>query len=475
MIFANAEGRKLYLFDRSRVECAAECPRKYYWLYAFLGVGILKARDLPPYWPFETGHFIHEGIEMVLKGINGREAAEKVGKEYFEKWSPLLTANDISPENSAMMMMELQQEVDLVMALVYGWSLVGYPRFQANYTVVDGGIEQEEEISWLIDTDGEKAEVKLLTRTDILAQSLDNKVTHLFNLKSVSDPNEKWRTGFQRDMQTLTESMAVEARLGLKVDGIIIEGLVKGKNAEYPKGSGFWQSGSKLTYAWVKESGTGAVLPGESSGKEYASSWDYTCSSPHVMGNNKQCPGGRNHTLSKGAGWRKLPVRDAFPGGVIGWLDHLLRTEPVTLESNFLQLPAISRDEYQVERWKRQKLSSEKSRQDAAARVDEAFLKGDLQSAGALLDFYFDMYEGWQCFDCSYQTLCWDGASPFSEGDWKPRIPNHVLEAELIQQSLVQIEGVVEGTKEEVARESTEGVTSDGRAGSEETTSVSDG
>lgn len=432
MIFRNPDNLPLYLFDRSRIECAAGCPRKYYWLYGFLGVGIIKARELPPYWPYITGHFIHEGIELVLKGVSGREAAETSSKAYFEAWAPLLVANDILPETSAMMMMELQQEVDLVQAIVYGWSLVGYPRFVSQYNVVEGGIEQEEEISWLIGDGEEQAEVRLLTRTDILAQSKDGRVIHLFNLKSVADPNERWRSGFQRDMQTLTETLAVESRLGVKVDGVVIEGLVKGKNSEYPKGSGFWQSGSKLIYAWVKESS--GVLPGESAGTEYASSWDYQCINPHVMGNNKRCPGGRDHTLSKGSGWRKRPVRDAYPGGVIGWLDYLLRSEPSTLESYFLQLPAISRDEFQVERWKRQKLVAEKVRQDHAAEVDEAFLAGDNQKAYILLDYYFDQFEGYQCSGCSYESLCWEADSPFYEDKWKPRIPNHKMEAEMLVQ-----------------------------------------
>lgn len=442
MIHTNPASQPLYLFDRSRVECAAECPRKYYWLYAFLGVGIIKARELPPYWPFITGHFIHEGIELVLKGVSGRVAAETVAKAYFEAWAPLLTDPEFNtPEATAMMMMELLQEVDSVQAIVYGWSLVGYPRFISQYDVVEGGIEQEEEISWIINSNGETAEVKLLTRTDILARSKHNpNLIHLFNLKSVADPNEKWRTGFQRDMQTLTEAMAVEARLGVKVDGIIIEGLVKGKNAEYPKGSGFWQSGSKLIYAWVKEP-QGVTLPGEAGGTtEYAASWDYTCPSPHIYGNNRKCPGGRNHTLGSGGGWRKRPVRDAYPGGVIGWIDYLLRSEPSTLESYFLSLPAISRDEFQVERWKRQKLHQEKVRQDHAALVDEAFLKGDKQGAYALLDHYFDMFEGWQCIGCAYESICWEASDPLDVDKWKPRTPNHLLEAEMIQSSLVQIE-----------------------------------
>lgn len=443
MIHRNVDGLPLYLFDRSRLEDASRCERLYFWRYGFLGVGIVKLREIPPYWPFITGSFIHEGIEMILKGFSGKDAATIAARSYEEKWAPLLSMPDIPPERAVLYQMELAQEVDLVKALVYGWSLVGYPRLMANYIPVEGGIEQEEEISWLLSngaphTSSNQVEMRLMTRTDILCKSKVGGTAILFNLKSTSDPSEKWRLSFSRDQQTLTEAIAVENRLGIKVDGVIIEGLVKGKNSEYPKGSGFWQSSSMLIYAWVKDT-TDVSLPGEQGGLEYATSWDYTCTSPHIMGNNQRCPGGRNHTLRKG--FRKRPVRDCFNGGVYGWIDYLARNDPATLEGYFLQLPPITRDAFQVEVWKRQKLHREKERQDHAALVDEAFLKGDKQEAYLLLDHFFDQNTGYQCLSCAYNGLCFEAGNPLDESQWTARTPNHVIEAE----HLVQISGAAHG------------------------------
>ena len=434
MIHRNSDGLPLYLFDRSRLECAASCQRKYYWNYAYLGIGIVKARDIPPYWPFITGSFIHEGIEMVLKGFTGKDAATIAARSYEEKWAPLISDPDLAPERVALLDMELKQEIDLVRALVYGWSLIGYPRLLSDYDLVDGGIEQEEEISWLLangspHTVSNQVEMRLLTRTDILAKGKQSGMAILFNLKSVSDPSEKWRSSFNRDMQTLTEAIAVENRLGMKVDGVIIEGLVKGSRREYPKGSGFWQADNMLIYAWVKDS-TAASLPGESGGLEYATSWDYTCQNPHIMGNNQRCPGQRNHTLGKG--FRKRPVRDCFNGGVFGWVDYLMRTDPSVAEGYFLQLPPITRDAFQIERWKRQHLPAEKRRQDDAALVDNLFVEGNKQGAFELLDNKFVMNTGYECLSCPYESICWMGADPMDESNWKPRVPNHILEAELL-------------------------------------------
>lgn len=437
MIHRNADGLPLYLFDRSRLECATgDCSRKYYWLYAFLGCGIVKQRDLSPYWPFITGGFIHEGVELVLKGHNGKDAATLASNNMKEKWEPVINDPEINPERQAILQMELAQEVDLVKGLVYGWSLVGYPRLIRDYDLVEGGIEQEEEISWLLangnpHTTSNQVEMRLMTRTDVLARSKSSGQAMLFNLKSVGDPSERWRLSFNRDMQTLTEAIAVEARLGLKVDGIIIEGLVKGKNSEYPKGSGFYQSSSMLIYAWVKDA-TAASLPGEQGGVEYATSWDYTCTAPHIMGNNQRCVGGKNHTLGKG--FRKRAVRDCFPNGVYGWIDYLMRNDPTCLESYFIQLPAITRDDFQVERWKRQHLHAEKGRQDNAALVDSAFIRGDKESAYLLLDHYFIQNAGYQCHSCSYEELCWMAGDPLDEGKWKARVPNHLLEADMLIQ-----------------------------------------
>jgi len=445
VIHKNSEGLPLYLFDRSRLECAADCERRYYWNYGFLGIGIVKARELPPYWPFITGSFIHEGVEGVLLGKGGREAADKAAGDYLAQWLPVINGPGVEPELQVRLQMELEQEVDLVRALVYGWSLVGYPRMLASYQPVEGGIEQEEEVGFLLTENStishpiiqSQVEMRLMTRTDILTTSINTPVKQvlLFNLKSTKSPDDRWRNSFSRDMQTLTEAMAVEARLGIKVDGVIIEGLVKGANREYPKGSGFWQSDSMLIYAWVKESD--AILPGESGGREYATSWDYTCSQPHVMGNKQRCPGGRNHTLGKG--YRKRPVRDCFEGGVYGWIDYLMRNDTSLVESYFVQLPPVNRDEFQVERWKRQHLHKEKTRQDAAALVDERFMANDKEGAYLLLDHYFSQNAGYQCLSCQYEPLCWMAGDPLSESDWKARVPNHLLEAEMLVQVEVKL------------------------------------
>jgi len=211
----------------------------------------------------------------------------------------------------------------------------------------------------------------------------------------------------------------------MKVDGVIIEGLVKGNKNEWPKGSGFYQYNNMLIYAWVKDV-TDVSLPGEQGGVEYATSWDYTCTQPHIMGNGAKCVGNKNHTLGKG--FRKRAVRDNYPGGVYGWIDYLVRNNMPVLESYFLSLPPITRDAYQVARWQRQTLIAEKVRQDMAAYVDGYFLDGNKQGAFEQLDFSFPMTTGWNCMNCMYNSICWGSSQPDDESTWRARVPNHPSE-----------------------------------------------
>jgi PD-(D/E)XK nuclease superfamily protein len=425
MISKNSDGLPLYHFDRSRLETAGDCERKYYWNYGFLGIGIVKVRELNPYWPFITGRFIHEGIEGIILGKSAKESADLAAKQYRDEYEPVVSNPDIQPDLMARLQFELNQEIDLVKVLVYGWSLVGYPRLLSNYQPVEGGVEQEEAIGWIIGDPGDQVEMRLLTRTDLLAKSKSSGMAMVVNFKSTSNPNEQWRQSFQVDMQTLTEAIAVESRLGMKVDGVIIEGLVKGSKNEWPKGSGFYQYNNMLIYAWVKDS-TDVSLPGEQGGMEYESSYEYSCNSPHIMGNGAKCPGNKEHRLGKG--FRKRAVRDCYPGGVYGWIDYLVRNDISTLESYFLSLPPITRDAYQVERWKRQTLITEKVRQDMAAYVDSYFLDNNKQGAFEALDYSFPMTTGWDCFNCTYHDICWGSSDPTDESKWKARVPNHPAE-----------------------------------------------
>lgn len=427
----NDAGQPLYIFDRSRLEDAGSCPRRYFWGYAFLGLGIRELRAMP-IWPLLTGSYTHEGIEMVMKGADARTAALAAVELYRGQVDPLLDSLDLG-DRRELVMKEWAQQLDLVAALVYGWGLIGWPRYYMQYEAVD--IEKEEEIGFLLTSGSEAVELRLLARADIIGRLKtsftlsDTYVIH--NLKTVSDPSKQWQQQWRYDQQTLTERLATENRLGKEIAGVVIEGLCKGRRDEYPKGSGFYQQNSPLIWAWADKV-DGTALPGEA--RNFYGRYEWMCSEPHVFSNGRKCQGGKNHRLS---GVVKARVQAEYPGGIFAWIDWLNANDHGLLEQQFISLPPIGRSEFEVERWKRQTLSAELRRQKEAASVNDCFLKGELDEGYTLLDWYFPMTTGHgNCIrpsECPYLKICWEASNPFDDAIWGPRVPNHPAEAELIQ------------------------------------------
>src|SRR2546430_4525457 len=58
-----------------------------------------------------------------------------------------------------------------------------------------------------LSAEGGQVEMRLMTRTDVLCRSKVGGTAILFNLKSTSDPSEKWRLSFSRDQQTDRKSV----------------------------------------------------------------------------------------------------------------------------------------------------------------------------------------------------------------------------------------------------------------------------
>jgi hypothetical protein len=397
--------------DRSRLETKGSCPRKYYWNYQYKGRGIQLAREIPPPWALLTGTYTHNGIEHVLKGANPAEAATVEATNYIYSISPLFNDIEDGPAKDNLIR-QLQEQSQLVTALVYGWSKVRLPDYLSMYEPLD--IEREEEITFTV---GE-TEVTLLTRTDILSliRGSDNRMIH--NLKSCTQADDNWRRQWRYDQQTLTEYIAVENRIGKTINGVIIEGLVKGRKSEYPEDSGNWSHNNPMIYQWIKADDS-----------DYQAKYKWRCDAPHQMSRGKECPGGQNHTRS---GYYKGSVADKFPGGIISWIDHLVATEPETLSTYFVTLPPITRSDWEVERWKRQTLAREIEDVRNAREIDR-LITIDPEVAATLLDYHFPMNSSHSnCFNwgtpCQYLGICWGSADPDDTSKYRPRIPNHPRE-----------------------------------------------
>jgi hypothetical protein len=324
-------------------------------------------------------------------------------------------------ETRELRMREFEQQLDLTLALVYGWAKIGYPRYLANYELCE--IETEEKLEFNVNGQA----LTLLTRADIISRVRSaNEMYVIHNLKTVANPDQQWREQWAYDQQTLTERIATEARLGKDVIGVVIEGLAKGRKQpnDWPPGSGFYQHNSPLIYAWADKL-DGQTLPGEQ--RSFYSRYEWTCGEPHVLGNGRKCFGGKNHRLS---GAIKERVADAYPGGIFNWIDYLLANDKELVEQQFISVPPIGRSPFEIERWKRGVLPRELNRQMRAVEVNSLFLQDNKGLAYELLDYHFPIKSGHgNCWayrkQCQFFDICHGSADPFDTEMFGPREPNH--------------------------------------------------
>ena len=154
-------------------------------------------------------------------------------------------------------------------------------------------------------------------------------------------------------------------------------------------------------------------------------------------GSYRQCPGGRNHSLS---GVYKESVEKVYPGGILAWIDYLVATDPEIVERQFVTLEPITRSDWEVERWKRQVLHRERDTYHQAQNINSVLtmpaVDGGTAPAVELLDYWFPMKtHGGNCIrpgECPYLNICWGSADPDDQHKFQARVPNHPRELEVI-------------------------------------------
>jgi hypothetical protein len=289
-----------------------------------------------------------------------------------------------------------------------------------------------------------------MSRPDLLVRRRSDGALFIINLKTTKKADERWVSQWPLDMQTLSEVVAVEARLNsvmsghhqgrllelapdvcgasgpttstgsiplvtktthesVKLSGVIILGLLKGEQLQYPAGSGNWYHNSPLIWAWHNESGK-AHPRGEWSAR-------YEWSDDEG-----------NHRLGKG--WVKREIWLHYPEGVRGWVRHLLETDPALLEEQVVTLPPILRSEQQIQAWK-----STVVYQERQIRHNRVVVENPPANWGnRWIDETFPMStSSGNCLwpgKCSYFGICHENMSPDDDTLYQIRVPNHPQEGE---------------------------------------------
>lgn len=413
--------------DRSRIQTGMTCLRKRFLNYNYGGRGI-ERRGFST--PAQTGIQVHAGLDAVILGQAVDEAVEQTLAAYRQV--VLMEGADLTqlePEQAEVERVLLEEQYDLTEGIVRGWAAVAWPRMQAEYETL--AVEREELAHFVVGTD----EVRLGVRTDWIVRRRTDGGRFIINFKTVADAGKSWREQWRYDMVSLSECLAVEERLSVetgepvKLGGVVIQGLLKGRRAEYPQGSGRYEHNSPLIRCWYCKG-----EPPMTEDEFYPlSRYDYTCDVPHVMRNGKKCGGGKNHRLS---GVRKGLVREVYPGGVAGWIAWLAANDSEVLESQIVTLDPILRSDWEIERWKRQTLTREVEIAQAAARINAM---DECMEREIACDAAFPMSSGDACVNsygrpCTFLECCFSsvGSDPLSTGLFRIREPNHATELDVL-------------------------------------------
>jgi hypothetical protein len=410
--------------DHSRIATKEHCPRERYWCYEYEGRGLERnTLNLDA----EVGSACHAVAQDVLEaakahgdiqGVLARSLAANV-REFREKvqhrgLSLELAAGYEQDEegNIAAQEGQLGMLLDVytswVVQIMVAWVNHRLPALLMEYEVVE--VEKEEVLLMA------GGELLFLARYDALLRRHTDGELFVLNFKTVGEANQWWQEQWPLDMQTLSEVLPVEARLGQRVSGVLIEGLVKGgKRLQYPPNSGRWWINSPLIWMWKK--GGAAPFPAE-----YAARYEWSDDTG-------------NHRLGKG--WSKQPAwEDEL--GLEGWMQWLEEHEQELVTMQFVQLPPILRSDQACARWVAQTEETElgiaasaKYVQLGAMTVDAAFPMHT--SSGNCIKFRGGNVEtGSNSGKCNCYELCHGIAAmdPLANG-YKWRDANHPKEAEV--------------------------------------------
>jgi len=394
--------------SRSAVQTYQQCPRRRYWTYeAENGTPTpgFERRKLAI--PLVTGIYVHQGLEMALKGASPSEAAGQARDAYLKEVSTRgLAVEDGSDEQAV-----IDEQSAHVEALVLGWCRVRLPKWQEEYEVVE--VEVEDRVPLADD-------VTLAVRADAIVRRKADHRMFVVNFKTVSQADERWMRQWEVDMQLMTELLAAERRHGAVFGGVIIEGLIKGRRMPEKDNVGTiigYRDSSPLLYGYKHDAD-----PPFNPSDEYG--WEYT----------------------RRKGWYRFPVwKEKFGTDVGGpewagmtplqyWVNWL--PEEV-VESQYVVVPPIMRDEQRIESKVRQIVAMERRIAEGMdiIRNDAEYSDAYPYALSINLDERFPQNE----HECTYPSRCpcYDlcftsnvSSDPIGSGLYQPRQDHHAIKGE---------------------------------------------
>lgn len=382
----------MFLLSRSALQEYQRCPRRWYWQYGYKGLGVVPRRQQLP---LLFGSCAHLGLQKILENGDLDGALSAADHEFTLQ----ARAKGLDLQASEDAVFVYNEQRALLEALLRAWFLVRYPSFRAEYEVLD--IEREE--LWT-PTDG----IGFMARADGLLRSRSDESLYILSFKTAKQWSSKNDQEARNDIQGISELVAIESRLGERIQGIQMEYLIKGRRDEFPKGSGIYRTYNPLIHPWYNQ-GTG----------KYAWKWDW-----------QDLDGG--HTL--GGKFRQVNIWERE--GVREWVQLLLTSTVQSEAGDCLPHYIISpipyyRNRDEITSWQIQAATQAKELKTKLELTEVGREHGVLLSA---LDVEFPQYRHSCNYPtaCPYKQICFGSSGPEPEQDprYEWREPHHTLELE---------------------------------------------
>ncbi len=383
--------------SRSAVSTYLQCPRRRYLAYE------APNGTATPGWerrrlalPLVTGIYVHQGLEMALKGMNPRDAANDARVAYYDE----VAERGLQVEEGSDEAKVVDEQAAHVEALVLAWCRVRLPRWLDEYEVVE--VEAEDRVPLSDD-------VVLAVRADVIVRRKYDGRMFVVNFKTVGQADDRWLRSWEVDMQLMTELLAAERRHGHEFGGVIIEGLIKGRRMPEKNSTGDtvgYRDSTPLLYGYKTDANPPLTQ------LEYG--WEYT----------------------RRKGWYKFPVwKESFASqGTASSLDYWINWLPEeVVEGCFITVPPIMRDGARIEHKVTQVIEIERRIRVANHAMEDAMDNNEPVLIQDVLDAHFPQNEHACTYPskCSHYDICWSpgvGDDVAGSGLYSPRRDHHAVE-----------------------------------------------
>lgn len=480
-----------WFISRSACDTGDRCQWRRYLEYDYMGRGIKRVSVAMP---LATGTYVHDALAMQLLAVQKQpdvdleEVTDKAVDVACESYHKEVSKRGFQEMLPAALEFALAEQTALTEAIVRGFGLEILPKLVERFQILD---VEREELLLLGNIGIGELQVRLWLEGTSDADLMEKETgdIYIISFKTTSqiksqkegelDPRQEKAT--RHDMQGMTESLLVEARLHEELaQHLVVEGAVrKWASVEYHGGSHIRKGAAALLKYLEPRKPRGFIqgilpvflLKGKRYENKYAQRKEQYSPLIRIWRNSEgsvspemdalawayewQDREGKNRRLGKG--WKPAYVWE-LPGGVKAWLAKLAMSqggpnerEPVVQPEAGFCLPkqifipplAIKRDAEAIQSWRRQTLAKEAERIPKVLALHKAFR--DFSPEGELTSQILEVrdekcpQEGHSCHypsDCPYLAICYEKVTrPLEAGYWW-RVSHHKREREYLEQQL---------------------------------------